>query len=315
MSMKIENKIVIVTPYFEDLEASSYLFRELYSKYGNGVYVVAVDDGSIITPLNQSNFFKSGLDGAILKLNRNVGHQHAIAIGLSWILPLIDENHIVIIMDSDGEDDPHQIDALISRLRSFDCDLVVAARRNRSESIWFKMFYKFYRLFFILLTGRLISFGNFMALKPPAVQRLVMMQELALHIPGTVLRSRLKIESCKIDRGSRYAGNSKMNFIALALHGLRGLMIFAEDVLIRVGLACLMLSISLVVGIAIVIVSKISGFAIPGWASIILGIFIVMLMQTGTLALMTLMLTGMLRSSNLHAKIQYEDFLKLVVTK
>ena len=29
-----------------------------------------------------------------------------------------------------------------------------------------------------------------------------------------------------------------MNFVGLALHGFKGLMVFAEDVLVRVGIAC-----------------------------------------------------------------------------
>jgi glycosyltransferase involved in cell wall biosynthesis len=311
----IKTKTVIITPYYEDLEASGHFFRELFSIYGNNIYVIAVDDGSTNSPLNHLNFFHHGLDGVILRLRRNVGHQHAIAIGLSWASPFLDDRHYVILMDSDGEDSPSAISTLVSQLSRAKCDLVVASRGNRFESLWFRFCYRLYKLLFVLLTGKLISFGNFMALNHGAVKRLVRMQELSLHIPGTVLRSRLRIESCNIDRGNRYAGESKMNFISLALHGFRGLMIFAEDVLIRVGVACGLISIALVFGITGVIVAKIFGFAIPGWASIILSIFTMILIQTGTLALMTLMLTGMLRSSNLNTKFENNDFIELVITK
>ncbi len=312
----IKNKIVIVTPYYEDLEASGHFFRELFSIYGKNIYVIVVDDGSTHSPLKYSNFFHYGLDGVILRLRRNVGHQHAIAIGLRWVSPFLDGGGgSVILMDSDGEDSPSAISALVSQLNLTKCDLVVASRGNRFESLWFRICYKLYKLLFFLLTGKLISFGNFMALSHETVKRLVRMQELSLHIPGTVLRSRLRIKSFNIDRGNRYAGESKMNFISLALHGFRGLMIFAEDVLIRVGVACGLISIALVFGIAGVIVAKIFGFAIPGWASIILSIFAMMLIQTGTLTLMTLMLTGMLRSSNLNIRFENDDFIELVITK
>ena len=56
-----------------------------------------------------------------------------------------------------------------------------------------------------------------MALKPKAAKRLVAMQELWIHIAGCVLTSKLRIDNCLLDRGSRYAGQSKMNFVGLAL--------------------------------------------------------------------------------------------------
>ncbi len=91
---------------------------------------------------------------------------------------------------------------------------------------------------FLLLTGRTISFGNFMALKPAAVRRLAVMQELGTHVAATVLTSRLRLDLCPIDRGARYAGRSRMNFTSLVLHGCRAMMIFAEDVLLRICLLC-----------------------------------------------------------------------------
>ena len=42
---------------------------------------------------------------------------------------------------------------------------------------------------------------------------------------AAVLASKLRVETCSLDRGPRYAGQSKMNFVGLALHGFKGLMV------------------------------------------------------------------------------------------
>ena len=227
---------VVVTPVFEDAEASTLLFQELSTAFGNKVHVVAVDDGSVRQPVDVRKMNACGLAGTVIHLRRNVGHQRAIAVGLNYVAEHMPTARVVV-MDSDGEDLPASIPELLQGLEAPDVDLVVAQRRTRVETWRFKAFYAVYKRLFKLLTGRNISFGNFMALKPAAVKRLAAMQELWTHVASCVLSSRLRIVTCALDRGPRYAGKSKMNFVGLALHGFRGVMVFAEDVLVRVGIA------------------------------------------------------------------------------
>lgn len=306
-------EILVVTPVYEDLEASSILFKELAQVLGQNVFVVAVDDGSIKHPLERSALEQGGVDGVILKLRRNVGHQRAISIGLGFLEPYLRPDQRIIVMDSDGEDLPETIPALLAHLEKDQVDVVVAQRKSRVESFRFKLFYAIYKKFFRLMTGRKISFGNFMALSPTALQRLVAMQELPIHIAGTVLASKLRTELCPLDRGSRYAGRSKMNFVGLALHGFKGLMIFAEDVLVRVGIACAGVAALSVLLAVVATVLKIIGFATPGWFSVALGILVLMFLQTGALALMTLLLTGVVRGGSIAMPSSYADFIKEAV--
>lgn len=135
-----------------------------------------------------------------------------------------------------------------------------------------------------------------MALKPRAVKRLTSMQELWMHVAGCVLTSKLRIQTLPIDRGPRYAGKSKMNFVGLALHGFRALMVFAEDVLVRVGIICAFVAVATVIASIVAVGLKLAGFATPGWFSVALGILLLVFLQTGALTLMTLMLTGVVRS-------------------
>lgn len=299
---------VVVMPVYEDLEASSKLFLELARTQGPDTYVVAVDDGSVRQPLQVSAIEAAALEGVVIKLRRNVGHQRAIAIGLSYVAEHFDDNVIVISMDSDGEDTPESITELVGGLSSPDVDVVVATRKSRVESLKFKSFYIVYKLLFSLLSGRKISFGNFMAAKMPAVRRLSSMQELWTHVAAAVLGSKLRVQTCALDRGARYAGRSKMNFVGLALHGFRALMVFAEDVLVRVGIACTLVAGLSVVGGVVALLLKTMGFATPGWFSLAFGILRLVFLQTAALTLIILMLSGMIRSGGVLVAGSYREF-------
>ena len=99
-----------------------------------------------------------------------------------------------------------------------------------------------------------------------------------------------------------------MNFVGLALHGFKGLMVFAEDVLVRVGIACTLVAFLAVFGGVLAVALKIFGFATPGWFSVALGILLLVFLQTGALTLMTLMLTGVVKGGSVAAA-DYELFI------
>ena len=74
----------------------------------NEVSFLIVDDCST-QPLPKFDGLKNSIQ--ILHLNRNIGHQRAIAIGLSYIqfnLPC----EQVLVMDADGEDKPEDVSSL-----------------------------------------------------------------------------------------------------------------------------------------------------------------------------------------------------------
>ena len=290
--------LVIVTPVYEDRDVAHRLYRELAAELDQSIRIVAVDDGSVREPLEADVITTAGLQGAVVRLKRNLGHQRAIAVGLSYAAAAFPDVPC-IVMDSDGEDMPATVKDLQARLAMGDVDVVVAQRMSRVETVRFKLFYSLYKRVFGLLTGRRISFGNFMAIKPEALRRLVAMPELGVHVAGCVLLSKLRICLCPIRRGPRYAGQSKMNFSGLVLHGFRALMVFAEDVQVRTGILCVMIATASSLGILGAIALKLLGIATPGWFSVALGILIITLLQTGALSLMSLMMTGVLRNATL----------------
>jgi len=311
----ISPPLVIVTPYYEDWEAVKYFFDDLAKHFINAdmqIELIVVDDGSIHKPMSLRLLEDSGISGEIIYLKRNLGHQRAIAVGLCYAETHYSSSNVVV-MDSDGEDRPESVLTLVKQLNGVgDCDAIVATRKSRVESWRFQFFYFWYKWFFLLATGRSISFGNFMILKPSAVKRLVAMQELWIHLAGTILLSKLRLGICPIDRGSRYAGKSKMNFVALVLHGFKGLMVFAEDVFVRVGIFCAAIAVISLLLMPIPLALKFMGMATPGWASVLIGVFLLIFIQTGTLTLLTLLLTGLTKGGGVP-EFSYEIFVAKVL--
>ena len=145
------HKLLIVTPVFEDKESFLELLKAIKAEFSNGAYVIAVEDGSIISPVSIDDFKFAGVAGELISLKRNVGHQSAIAIGLQYVGLYFPES-TVVILDSDGEDVPATIPKLLTLLDQGNEVAVVAERSKREVSIQFKIFYSLYKIVFRILT-------------------------------------------------------------------------------------------------------------------------------------------------------------------
>ena len=110
------NQFIILTPVYNDWEALCRLLPSLDRELSTAGYrasVLVVDDGSTSSPSPTfPSFFQSIIAVDIISLKRNLGHQRAIAVGLAYIAKKMSECSVVI-MDADGEDDPHDVPRLI----------------------------------------------------------------------------------------------------------------------------------------------------------------------------------------------------------
>lgn len=298
-------KLAVVTPVYEDRESFRMLCSDL-AKLNLDITVFAVDDGSIEAPLMRDDInIIENIKVIIIKLKKNVGHQRAIAIGLNYIYDKYPEDfHFIITMDSDGEDIPYNIINLLKALMDRNKDLAVASRRKRNESLKFRIFYKIYKLIFLILTGHKINFGNFMVFRKGVLKRIVSINEIWTHLAASMLMSKLRIAYVFLDRGNRYKGESKMNFVGLVLHGFRALMVFAENVLVRIGILSIFIASLSIIGILIAIILKFIGKATPGWFSVATGILFIVFLLTAILSLVSLIFTGILKS-NIVPNIDY----------
>lgn len=288
----MSKKIAVLMPAFDDFQSAQKLIADLGQLPEYEIFVVIVDDGSLREPITESVFSDSNVSGIILTLSRNVGHQAAIATGLTFLTDAKIDYDFAVVMDSDGEDDPFSLPALVADLDESSVDVVVARRGKRSEGLSFRVFYNIYKYIFLLFTGKLINFGNFVALRTDAVRRIVLYNSLWTHFAATIVASRLRLHYFTVNRKKRYFGESKMNFFGLCLHGFRALMVFADDVLVRVGVASAAVAALSVVLATVAGLLKLAGIATPGWFSIAIGILFLVFLQTGALTLISLLLSA-----------------------
>ena len=288
--------VSVVMPVFNDRESSLLLLQDIAKLPGATRWQFClVDDGSTRNAPELADLKAAGLQGCVLRLLRNVGHQSAIACGLGYASATWPEATVVLI-DADGEDQPHDIPKLLGGVDPSTISACVAARRNRSESFSFKAFYVIYKMLFRALTGRIIRFGNFMALSPKAAKRVSVMSETWVHVAASLLASRVPTTMVETDRGTRYAGKSTMNFVALAVHGMRATMVFADVVFMRILIASILV-ISVAATIPLIALSmKFMGLASPGWLTTVLGATASIMIQVASLAAVSLVLAGVSRS-------------------
>ena len=154
--------LAIVIPVYNDWDSLNKLIPKIDQALGAENFQVAlfvIDDasfinGSIDVPkaegLNKIKVIE------VVEFNCNLRHQRAIAVGLCEVFSR-GAFEAVIVMDSDGEDRPEDIPALIKQYRRNQDKIVVARRGKRSEGQLFQFGYIVYRFIFRALTGKRLT--------------------------------------------------------------------------------------------------------------------------------------------------------------
>jgi hypothetical protein len=232
--------------------------------------VMFVDDGSPV-PLMAQLRASAGAQVEVLRLRRNVGHQRAIALGTAYV-----HEHIscdaMLVMDADGEDRPEDAAALVARCREqAGKRIIFAERTRRSESTLFQAFYRFYQLLHWVLTGIRVRVGNFSVVPAGRLAALVTMPALWNHYAAAIFQARLPRALLPTRRGQRYSGQSKMNFVALVIHGLQAISVFIEVVAVRLLLTVCLFAGACGVLLALTLAARFStAFAVPAWTPYVL---------------------------------------------
>jgi glycosyltransferase involved in cell wall biosynthesis len=283
--------LVILTPVHDDWVALGMLLERLdgvLAEEGLRADVVAVDDGSTAEPDRPPARGPYRAIGrvTIVRLRRNLGHQRAIAIGLAY-LESATACATVVVMDSDGEDDPRDVPRLVAAHREDGGrSIVFAERTRRSESLGFQAGYAVYRLGHRILTGYRVRFGNFSVLDRRHLRVLTGVSELWNHYAAAVVRARLPYRTIPTQRARRLHGSTRMNVVSLVTHGLSAISVYSEIVGVRLVLAALVVMGLILVGLAAAVGIRLAtDLAIPGWATTAVGILLLLLFQTGLLAL------------------------------
>jgi glycosyltransferase involved in cell wall biosynthesis len=278
-------RVTVLMPLRDDWTSAAELIRRLDKITDSSrciLEVVLIDDGSKQS-CDASQFqgdFAIVRAIRILRLRRNLGHQRAIAIGLAH-LQSASVSDAVVVMDADGEDTPDGVSQLLRAYADTDgATAIFAERSRRSESLLFRCFYYLYKALHRVLTGIGVKVGNFSILPFRYLSTIAVLSELWNHYAAAVFRSGLAFSMVPIPRGTRIAGTSRMNFVALVTHGLSAISVFGDIVGVRLLIGSL--AGSLLAGLGIVVVAVIrfaTDRAIPGWATYATGTLAIIMIQ------------------------------------
>lgn len=281
------SKILVLSPLYNDENAFNIHAKKIESEvsgFSDEISFLVINDGS-----NEKPKLASKLPLTIVHLHRNIGHQKAISVGLAYAYHHLEFDKI-LIMDCDGEDRTEDFTNLIKASNNYQ-SIIFARRVTRQESRNFKLSYAVYKILFRLLTGKTISFGNFMLIPKSIVEKIIYYSEIWSHLAGGILKSNTPFITISTHRGKRYTGFSKMNYTKLLLHGLGAIGVFIDIVATRLLVfSIIMIIVSIMAIIATFAIKILTKLAIPGWASMAASSLLIILLQSFLLSLFTIFL-------------------------
>ncbi|MVO10611.1 glycosyltransferase [Flavobacterium sp. TP390] len=312
--MAHNKKVICLTPVYNDWESFKILIQKIESLYfleskTIDIQVIAINDGSSLEFFDD-NFTK--VPFSIVNLKKNVGHQRAIAIGLQYINDQINNFDYVVVLDSDGEDRPEDIITLLQKAEALNSKKIIfAQRKKRQESLVFKIGYFFYKQFFYFLTKQKINFGNFSCIPAELLKKIIVQENLWNHYSGSIIQSKIPFDKILLDRGKRYAGESKMNFTSLVLHGLSSIAVYFDILSVRI-LKFTFIGVSICIfSVLVVLYFKFfTDQSVPGWASNLLLIIFNIILQLFLITLIVLLMQLSSRKNIIPPKTDiYKDFI------
>lgn len=268
-------RLWLLSPSYQDVEA----YTRLHEKLALAFTQAPLSAGQLKFLLVDDS---AGLDPDISRLSKledvrvvtppfNLGHQRAIVFGLRSISSEIDPDDVIVTLDADGEDRPEDLNRMLEPLAADlgDRGRVVLARRvRRRESLSFKLLYAMFRALFVLLTGLVVRTGNFAAFRGWFVKSVLFHPSFDLCYSSTLLSLNRPLIFVPCERGERYAGQSRMGYLKLFIHGIRMLMPFLDRIAVRslIGFS-MTFGLGAVLAAVIVFIRLFTDLPIPGWAS------------------------------------------------
>ncbi len=302
-------------PVFNDWESCQLLLEAIRRKtkpaFFSGLTFCWVNDGS--SEQAPPGLLRTDGQDFVVDLTRNVGHQKAIALGIAYVSKYF-PGHAILVMDADGEDRPDHLERLVAAGLE-ENKIVFARRTKRHEGILFQSFYRIYKLVFRLLTGKRIAFGNFSYIPENQTVKVAHVSEIWNHFSGGIIKSRIPYTSIPLERGKRLAGQSKMNFTNLVLHGLSAVAVHADTMAVRLMLFCAFLvAVSSLSIAAVAAVKFFTPFASPGWATTVVTGFASIIMQSFLVSLLLLFVVLMYRTQKLFIPAKdYSDYISRII--
>lgn len=271
--------LAIIVPCYNEAEAFSRGVNELSKVIVNLIakhkikedsYLLFIDDGSVDNTwlqIKQSSEQMPHVKG--LKLSRNQGQRVAMLAGLSSI-----NTDVSVSVDVDLQDDLNCIEQMIDKYMQ-GSEIVYGVREDRSKDSMFKRntANMFYKLMNMMGVNHIPNHSEYRLLSKRAVECLLEYQEQNLYIRGVLPLIGFKSDKVFYARQERIDGETKYSFwklLSLAMEAITSFSVFPLRLIAVLGFGtCVLSLISMCYGI----ISKIAGFAVQGWSSLIISIF------------------------------------------
>ena len=275
-------KLAIVSPCYNEEDVLRHSVERLTALYQEMIaekliaadsMIVFVNDGSrdrtwqIISELHEQNPFVRGIN-----LARNVGHQNAIMAGMMTAKDWADA---VVTIDADLQDDIRCIPQMVRQMGD-GSDIVYGVKVSRQADPVMKRLSAtaFYKLQSKMGVESIYNHADFRLMSKRALDMLSCYKEHNLYLRALIPQIGLQASTVEDVISERYAGQSKYNLhkmLGLALDGITSFSVKPLYSLVALGITFLM--IALAIGIY-VCHALITGTAVPGWASLILSVWI-----------------------------------------
>ena len=207
-----------------------------------------------------------------LKLSRNRGHQIALLAGL-----MTAKGDVLVSIDADLQDELDVIPKMLAEFRSGK-DIVYGVRSSRESDTFFKRAtaHGYYKLLDRLGVEIVNNHADYRLMSRRAIEALRAFPESNVFLRGII--PQLGFPSTKVEyvRHERFAGESKYplrKMLALAWQGVASFSAVPLRAITVLGIAVSMLSLGM--GIWALWVRLFSNEAIPGWASIVIPLFLI----------------------------------------
>jgi len=221
------NQINFLIPVYNDWKSLELLLKKINNELSRKKIfcnVVIIDDCSSERPSVYTKELSYLRKINILRLKKNVGSQKAIGLGLKHISK-IKKRSTILIMDSDGEDDPKQINKMIENAEKFPNYVITSNRTKRKESLLIRFLYKSHLILTFIFTGKWISFGNYTSLDSKNLKSLFKDGSVWFAYPAAVIKNN-NIKRLFAARKKRYYGSSKLTLYKLFFHSLKIISVF-----------------------------------------------------------------------------------------
>lgn len=228
-------KLTLILPLYNDWKSANLLLKRIslnLKKEKLSINVIIINDKSTEKIILDKKQFKNINKIEIFNLKQNVGSQVAIFLALKKIKKN-NNNSTIVIMDSDGEDDPSKLKALIKKSQLSVNSVLFAKRIGRRETLVLRILNQIRLVLTYILTGKYLDIGNYSAFNSQNLKDILINNKISVAYCSGVIKNIKNINYYGIKKSKRYFGNSKVNIYFILKHSINLITVFYKEIFLR----------------------------------------------------------------------------------